>query len=181
MCVRRMFFDIWYDLPCLPSKQPPLQKSAGHCNILRKALSAQELINQCRRLSAVSRIEVYCTAISRPNTCTRLLYSTVQYSTDYSTIFLVCDVCPGSSTPCWCRPAPRSPSSRCPALTRAPPPGPAPRGDTCIVTCPLASRSHASYRHRSWIWIITATLFSLHAMVSKWKHILQFIVLCPSP
>ena len=36
----------------------PLEKSAGHYELLRKALSAQELINQCRPLSAVSRIEV---------------------------------------------------------------------------------------------------------------------------
>ena len=59
----------------------PLEKSAGHYELLRKALSAQEIINQCRPLSAVSRIEVQPTAISRPNICTRLLYSTVQYST----------------------------------------------------------------------------------------------------
>ena len=39
----------------------------------------------CRRLSAVSSIEVYCTAISRTNLCIKLWYSTVQYSTDYST------------------------------------------------------------------------------------------------
>ena len=39
-------------------RPPLLEKSAGHCNILPKALSAQELINQSRPLTAVSRIEV---------------------------------------------------------------------------------------------------------------------------
>ena len=56
-----------------------LEKSAGHCKLLPKALSAQEIINQCRRLSAVSSIEVCHTAISRTDLCTR--HSTVQYST----------------------------------------------------------------------------------------------------
>ena len=56
-----------------------LEKSAGHCKLLPKALSAREIINQCRRLSAVSSIEVCHTAISRTDLCTR--HSTVQYST----------------------------------------------------------------------------------------------------
>ena len=72
-------------------------------------------------------------------------YSTVQY-TEYSTIALVSNVCSGWPSPCWSCPAPPSRRTRCPThtRTRAPPPSPAPRGDTCRATWSVASPGLAS-------------------------------------
>ena len=72
-----------------------------------------------------------------------------------SELFIVSNVCPGRSTPCWGWPAPPAPSSSpCPAGTRASSPGPASRGDTCSVTCHVASRGHDSCGYRSWRFLL---------------------------
>ena len=99
-----------------------------------------------------------------------------------SELFIVSNVCPGRSTPCWGWPGPPAPSSsRCPAGTRASSPGPASRGDTCSVTCHVSSgQPWSRFLRIPILTILTTLLLNPRTMVSKWKdtfYILCFIVI----
>ena len=88
-----------------------------------------------------------------------------------SELFIVSNVCPGRSTPCWGWPGPPAPSSsRCPAGTRASSPGPASRGDTCSVTCHVSGgQPWSRFLRIPILTILTTLLLNPRPMVSKWK------------
>ena len=134
----------------------------------------------CRSLSAFSSIEVYLTAISRTDLCTRhstVQYSTVQY-TEYSTIALVSNVCSGWPSPCWSCPAPPSPRTRCPTHTRTRAPPPCPAETRVVPRDQWPAPASPQIMILTTIMKLTATLLVIIIIVRN-KN--ASIIYCPSP